>query len=102
MYTNVHMTTIIPITQLRTHIFDLAERVAKTGEDIEVEKEGRRIIKLVAIKDDPAQKAEYALKYVLPKLAGVLKKITKKEANSMKNFRIGRKEKYYWTRKIFS
>lgn len=101
MYTNVHMTTIIPITQLRRNIFNLTERVAQTGEEIEIEKEGRRIAKLVAIKDDPATKAAYALKHILPKFAGIWKSLTKKELRNMRDFRRGKKERLYWRRDIF-
>jgi len=101
MYTSVHMTTIIPITELRKNIFALAEKVARTGEEIEIEKKGKRIVKLVAIKDDPAEKARYALKHVLPKLAGSWKNMSKKELKAMENFRRGKKEKLYWKRDIF-
>ena|SRR3989338_8939128 len=101
MYTNVHMTQIIPITEVRKNIFTLVEKVARTGEEIEVEKEGRRIVKLVAIKDDPATKAKYALKYVLPKLAGIWKSASDKEFKEVQDFMRGKKEKLYWKRKKF-
>lgn len=101
MYTSVHMTHIIPITELRKNIFALAERVARTGEEIEIEKEGRRIVKLIAIKDDPSARAKYILKYVLPKLAGSWKNMSKKELREINNFRRGKKEKLYWKRDIF-
>ena len=45
MYTSVHMTQIISITEVRKNIFALVDKVAKTGEEIEVEREGRRVVK---------------------------------------------------------
>lgn len=101
MYTSVHMTQIISITELRKNIFTLTEKVAQTGDEIEIEKEGRRIAKLVAIKDDPAAKAKYILKHVLPKFSGAWKNMTKKELRDLEKFRRGKKEKLYWKRDIF-
>ncbi|OGK42450.1 hypothetical protein A2954_01240 [Candidatus Roizmanbacteria bacterium RIFCSPLOWO2_01_FULL_37_12] len=101
MYTSVHMTQIISITEVRKNIFALVDKVAKTGEEIEVEREGRRVVKLVAIKDDPAARAKYVLEHVLPKLAGSWKNMTKKELREMEAFRRGKKEKLYWKRKRF-
>lgn len=101
MYTNVHMTQIISITEVRRNIFNLVDKVARTGEEIEVEREGRRIVKLVPIKDDPAERAKYALKYVLPKLGGLWKNVPENEFKKMNEFIRGRKEKLYWKRKKF-
>lgn len=95
------MTTVISITQLRKDLFDIAEKVAVSGEEIEIEKEGKRIVKIVPIKDDPAAKAQYVIKYVLPELSGVLKNIPQKELVNIRNLRRSRQEKVYWKRKIF-
>lgn len=96
------MTQIIPITEVRKNIFVLVEQVARTGEEIEIEKEGKRVAKIVAIEDNPATRAKYILKYILPKLAGTWKKMSKKELSDMYEFRRGRKEKLYWKRDILN
>ncbi|MBI4008723.1 type II toxin-antitoxin system Phd/YefM family antitoxin [Candidatus Roizmanbacteria bacterium] len=95
------MTLIIPITEFRKNIFALTEKVAQTGIEIEIEKEGKRIARLVAINDSPSAKAKHALTHVLPKLAEGWGKISEKEWKEMENFRRGKKEKLYWKRKIF-
>jgi prevent-host-death family protein len=95
------MTQIIPITEVRKNIFTLVEKVARTGEEIEVEKEGRRMVKLVPIKEDSAAKAKYAIRYILPKLAGIWKGASDKELKEVQDFIRGKKEKSYWKRKKF-
>ena len=94
MYTSVHMNYILPITALRKDIFAIMERVAKTGDVVEVEKEGKRIVKIVPVRDDAAGKADYILTHVLPSLKGVWKN----EAAWTRATR----EKRYWRRPIFS
>ena len=94
MYTSVHMTYILPITELRKNIFAIAEKVARTGEAVEIEKEGKRIVKIIPIADDPAARADYVLTHVLPKLARTWKVET--------SWLRGRREKRYWKRAIFS
>jgi len=88
------MNYILPITALRKDIFAIMERVAKTGDIIEVEKEGKRIVKIVPVRYDAAGKADYILTHVLPGLKGVLKN----EAAWTRTVR----EKRYWRRPIFS
>ena len=96
MYTNVHMAYILPITEVRKNIFVLTERVARTGEAIEVEKEGKRIVKIVPVRDDVAARADYILTHVLPKLKGAWKQ-------TVTNTWIrGPGEKRYWKRSQFS
>ncbi len=101
MYTNVHMPYILPITEFRKNIFTITERIARTGDAVEVEKEGKRIVRVVPIRDDPAEKARYALEHVLPKLAGIWKDVPEKELRELNNFMRGKKEKSYWKRSIF-
>ncbi len=101
MYTNVHMTYIFPITEFRKNIFSITERVARTGEAVEVEKEGKRIVRVVAVRDDPAAKARYALEHVLPNLAGIWKDVPEREFREVNNFMRGKKEKLYWKRNKF-
>ncbi len=94
MYTSVHMNYILPITALRKNIFAIMERVAKTGDIIEVEKEGKRIVKIVPVRYDAAGKADYILTHVLPSLKGVWK--------DEEPWTRGATEKRYWKRNIFS
>jgi prevent-host-death family protein len=88
------MNYILPITALRKDIFAVMERVAKTGDVVEVEKEGKRIVKIVPIRDDAAGRADYILIHVLPSLKGVWKN----EAAWTRTAR----EKRYWNQQIFS
>lgn len=101
MYTSVHMNYILPITDLRKNIFAVMERVVKTGDVIEVEKEGKRIVKIVPIKDNPAEKADYILSYVLPSLKGLWKDVPERKFQKLDEFMRGKKEKLYWKRKQF-
>lgn len=83
------MTQIISITDLRKNLFNLAERVFSSGEEIEVEKEGRRIVKIVRIDDDPKDRAKRALA-VMKKIGGKFKNV-----DFDRNFFRGKKEKEY-------
>ncbi|MBI3955658.1 hypothetical protein HY339_00210 [Candidatus Gottesmanbacteria bacterium] len=96
------MPYIVPITEFRKNIFTITERVARTGEAVDVEKEGKRIVRVVPVKDDPAEKARYALEHVLPKLAGAWKTMTKADLARVRSLRRGSIEKRYWKRAIFS
>lgn len=88
------MSMIISITDLRKNLFNLAERVFSSGEEIEVEKEGRRIVKLVRINDDPKERARRILK-LLPKLGGLWKNVPDKVLKDNEEFFRGKKEKEY-------
>lgn len=88
------MSMIISITELRKNLFNLAEQVFSSGEEIEVEKEGRRIVKIVKIDDNPSDRAKIALK-LLPKLAGIWKNIPDKKFKELNEFIRGKKEKKY-------
>ena len=101
MYTNVHMNYILPITALRKDIFAIMDRVAKTGDVIEVEKEGKRIVKIVPVTDDAAGKAAYVLANVLPGIKGIWKDVPLGEFRKVNAFMRGKKEKSYWKRKYF-
>jgi len=68
------MTQIISITELRKNLFRLADKVVREGEEIEVEKEGKRIIKIVRIDDDPKERARRALE-VAKKIGGKFKHV---------------------------
>ncbi|MBI5619475.1 hypothetical protein HY950_00755 [Candidatus Gottesmanbacteria bacterium] len=96
------MTYILPITEVRKNIFALSEKVARTGEVIEVEKEGRRIVKIVPIHNDPAGKADYILTHILPKLAGAWKHVPPAEVAAEHTWARSVREKRYWKRHIFS
>ena len=96
------MTYILPITEFRKNIFSITERVARTGDPVDVEKEGKRIVRVTAIKDDPAEKANYVLEHVLPKLAGAWENMTKKDLARVRSLRRGAVERRYWKRPIFS
>ena len=88
------MTQIISITELRKNLFRLADKVVREGSEIEVEKEGKRIIKIVRIDDDPRERARRALE-VAKKIGGKFKKVNfdraffrgKKEIEYMRSLR---------------
>jgi len=93
VYTNVHM--LVSITDFRQDIFRLIERVVKNDEEIELEKNGVRVAKIVPIKDEdsPAKKADYALKYILPRLAGAWKDVPQEEFDRINEQFRGKKAK---------
>ena len=92
MYTDVHMTKIISITDLRKNLFNIADDVFYKNTAVEVEKEGRRIIRIIKIDDDPKERARRALE-VAKKIGGKFKKVKfdrtffrgKKEINYMES-----------------
>lgn len=86
------MTQVISITDFRRNLFRLADKVAREGSEIEVEKEGRRIIRISRIDDDPKERARRALE-VAKKIGGKFKHVKfdraffrgRKELDYMKN-----------------
>src|SRR3990167_7002956 len=88
------MTQIISITNLRKDLFRIADMVAYKGVEVEVEKEGRRIVKLVKIDDDPRERARKALE-ILPKLGGIWKDIPDDKFKEYREFFRGKKEIEY-------
>lgn len=68
--------------------------VAYKGVEVEVEKEGRRIVKLVKIEDDPRERARKALE-ILPKLGGIWKDIPEEKFKETREFFRGKKEVEY-------
>lgn len=94
MYTDVHMPSVVPITDFRNNIFDYTAELLKYGGELEVEKNGQSIFKVVPIIDDTVQKAKNALK-IIPQLAGIWKNMPDREFKELKNFFRGPKEKKY-------
>lgn len=86
MYMN---TSIISITNLRKNLFEIADMVVREGKEVEVEKDGQRIIKIVKITDDPSERANRALR-IAKKLGGKFKHV-----NFDRDFFRGKKEKEY-------
>lgn len=82
-------TSIISITELRKNLFKIADMVVREGKEVEVEKEGQRILKLVKITDDPKERAKRALK-IAKKIGGTFKHVKFDRA-----FFRGKKEKEY-------
>jgi len=68
------MTYIVSITDLRKNLFQLADKVVRDGGEIEVEKEGKRIMKIVRIDDDSRERARRALE-VAKKIGGKFKHV---------------------------
>lgn len=72
MYTDVHMTTTVPITEFRKDLFRYADMVALQGYEIEVEKNGRKLFKVVKPEDDLTARSRQALE-IAKKLVGKIK-----------------------------
>lgn len=72
MYTNVHMITSVPITEFRKDLFRYADLVALYGYEIEVEKKGRKLFKVVKPEDDLTARSQQALE-IARKLVGKIK-----------------------------
>jgi hypothetical protein len=85
-------TSTISITDLRKNLFRIADEVFYENKEVEVEKEGRRIMRLVKIDDDPRERARRMLK-VMKRIGGKFKDVKfdrgffrgKKEIEYMKN-----------------
>lgn len=88
------MTQVISITDFRRNLFRLADKVVREGSEIEVEKEGRRIIRISRIDDDPKERARKILA-LLPKLGGMWKDLPDEKFQEMHRFFRGKKEKKY-------
>lgn len=80
MYISVHMPSTVPISDFRKNIFEYATAILANDQEMEIERNGRRILRVVPIKDDPAERAKYLLKYVVPKLAETWKNEPKRQA----------------------
>lgn len=97
-------TSIISITDLRKNLFKIADKVEREGKEVEVEKEGKIILKLVKITDDPRERAKRLAK-LLSKLSGMWKDRPQREFDELNEFFRGKKEKEYmkslgsWVRK---
>lgn len=91
MYMN---TSIISITNLRKNLFEIADMVVREGKEVEVEKDGQRIIKIIKITDDPSERAKRVLK-LLPKLGGMWKDKPQSEFDELNEFFRGEKEREY-------
>ena len=89
MYKDVHMNMTVSITKLRRDLFSYAKLVAERGYEVEVEKDGRGLFKLVAIGSDTMARARRGL--------AILKKIGGKFANDDfdRSFFRGEKETGY-------
>jgi hypothetical protein len=66
------MTTTVPITEFRKDLFRYADMVALQGYEIEVEKNGRKLFKVVKPEDDLTARSRQALE-IAKKLVGKIK-----------------------------
>lgn len=88
------MTTVVSITDFRKDIFKYADKVSGGGEDVEVEKNGKKIFRVIKISEDARAKARDLLR-ITPKLAGLWKDVDASEFEDNKHFFRGKKEKKY-------
>ena len=95
------MPSIIPITDFRKNIFDYATQILAQNQEVEIERNGQRILRIAPIKDDPSERAKYLLKYVLPKLAGIWKDVPQKEFDKTNEYLRGKKAQKYLDNKKF-
>ncbi len=96
MYINVHMPSVIPISDFRQNIFEYATKILADNREVEIERNGKVILRVVPVKDDPAERAKYVLKYVLPKLAGTWKDEPKNTASRKREINYTRKVRKGW------
>ena len=66
------VTTTVPITEFRKDLFRYADMVALQGYEIEVEKNGRKLFKVVKPEDDLTARSRQALE-IAKKLVGKIK-----------------------------
>lgn len=89
------MTHVVSITDFRNNIFDYANLVNK-GDAVEVEKDGKRVLRVTAIDEDsPEERAKYLLEHVLPKVGGIWKDVPQSEFDKLNEQFRGKKAKAY-------
>ncbi len=90
---DVHMPSVMPISDFRKKIFDAADWILKTNQPIDVQRNGQTIFRVTPVSEEetPAQKAEYLLKYVMPKLAGIWKDVPQSEFDKIYEYTRGKK-----------
>ena len=66
------MTTTVPITEFRKDLFKYADLVAYQGYEVEVEKKGRKLFKVVKTEDDLIARSREALE-LAKELVGKIK-----------------------------
>ena len=71
------MPSTIPITDFRKNIFGYASKIVDSGQEVEIERNGQKILRVIPIKDDAAERAKYVMRNLLPKLAGTWKEDSK-------------------------
>lgn len=91
------MPSVMPITDFRKKIFDAADWILKTNQPIDVQRNGQTIFRVTPVSEEetPAQKAEYLLKYVMPKLAGIWKDVPQSEFDEVDRKLRGKKVMNY-------
>ena len=58
MYTYVHMTMTVSITDFRNNLFEYADLVDRQGYEFEVEKEGKKMLKISKAVDDSKERSK--------------------------------------------
>ena len=87
------MPSVMPITDFRKQIFDVADWILRTNQPIDVQRNGQSIFRVIPVSQEetPAQKAEYLLKYVMPKLASIWKDVPQSEFDKIYEYTRGKK-----------
>ena len=91
------MPPIVSITDFRKNIFDYSDQIVASGDELEIERNGKVVLKVVPVNDDPSERARRLLE-LAPKLAGIWKDIPQKEFDEINEFMRGKKEKRYMAR----
>lgn len=79
------MLSTVSITDFRKNIFNYTAELLKYGSELEVEKNGQSIFRVVPVSNSAVQRAKKALK-ILPKLAGIWEDIPEKEFQENRNY----------------
>ena len=82
----------VPISQFRKDLFTYAKKVAEQGHELEVEKDGKAVFRVMPVEDDAKKRAKRALE-IMKKLGG-----TWKDVKLDNEFFRGKKEMEYWKR----
>lgn len=91
------MPSVMPITDFRNDIFDVADWILRTNQPIDVERNGKTILRVIPAptEETPAQKAEYLLKYVMPKVGSIWKNVPQSEFDEVNRKLRGKKVMNY-------
>ncbi len=95
MYTDVHMLNVMPITDFRKKIFDAADWIVETKNSIDIQRDGKVILRVMPVDQNDAQERARRLLALAPTISGIWKNIPETEFEEIDEMLRGKTEKIY-------